>query len=278
MRLNQPISTSESAYVRNQFRELINNNTTPLTGVIPVVEKALFRLAPLSNTFRKIAVPVQRKLRPLGFAMGHRGIWVALLAPDGGGKSTLSRKLINQPLLRAKSIYMGINVDASTVGFPTTKKLKQAVKSLEANKEKRKMLAVVKAAASINKLLEHWYRLALGLLYSFNGRTVIFDRFVYDGYINARPKRLKSRLRHLLLWGVCPDADLTVYLDAPGEVLFRRKGEHSPEVLETQRRKYHGLQGKIPNFHVIDATQAPEEVLREVMQLIWLTLQQLSKR
>ncbi|MEZ4765403.1 MAG: hypothetical protein R3C26_20125 [Calditrichia bacterium] len=112
-----------------------------------------------------------------------------------------------------------------------------------------------------------------GFAYSLNGRTVIFDRFIYDSYLAGAPKRLKSKLRRLLFWGTCPHADLTIFLDAPGELLFRRKGEHSPEALERQRQKYLGIANQIPNFHAVDATQSPEDVQLAVLELIWQTYQ-----
>lgn len=234
---------------------------------------ALNRHKPVGNFFRKITTPLLKKLRLLAFATRHRGIWVALLAPDGGGKSTLSQSLLKQPFLRGKIVYMGINVDASTVGLPTTKLLKNIIKNMASAKRPKLLILPVKALASLNKLLEHWLRVGAGFAYSLNGRTVIFDRFIYDSYLAGAPKRLKSKLRRLLFWGTCPHADLTIFLDAPGELLFRRKGEHSPEALERQRQKYLGIADQIPNFHAVDATQSPEDVQLAVLELIWQTYQ-----
>ena len=221
------------------------------------------------NLIRRWSGPLRRKLRPLAFALGFRGVWVALLAPDGGGKSTLSQSLLQQPLLRGKIIYMGINLSASTIGLPTTAFLKTALQKFEQKKFPKIAKLPLKAVSGINKLLEHWYRIGMGLWYKLNGRTVIFDRFIYDSYTSPRKKSFKNNIRKILLWGTCPDADLTLFLDAPGELLFNRKGEHSPEFLDKQRESYLANRDKIPNFKIVDASQPAEDVLNNAIALIW---------
>jgi thymidylate kinase len=102
------------------------------------------------------------------------------------------------------------------------------------------------------------------------GRLILFDRYVYDGQLNATRKRsLKTRARRWLLSAAAPKPDLVVFLDAPGEVLYARKGEHSPAILEQQRQHYLGLREHIPQMVVVDATRDAEQVRRSVTSLIW---------
>jgi thymidylate kinase len=102
------------------------------------------------------------------------------------------------------------------------------------------------------------------------GRLILFDRYVYDRQLNASGKRsLKTRARRWLLSVAAPRPDLVVFLDAPGEVLYARKGEHSPEILEQQRQHYLGLREHIPQMVVVDATRDAEYVRRSVTALIW---------
>jgi thymidylate kinase len=60
-----------------------------------------------------------------------------------------------------------------------------------------------------------------------------------------------------------------ILLDAPGEVLFERKGEHTAVWLEEQRQRYLALRERIPHLYVVDASQPAEQVKNEAIDLIW---------
>ena len=101
------------------------------------------------------------------------------------------------------------------------------------------------------------------------GRLIVFDRYTYDAPSELHKKSLKSRMRNWLLSAIAPKPDLVVFLDAPGEVLYARKGEHSPAILEQQRQHYLGLQAHLPQMVVVDATNNADQVRRSVTSLIW---------
>ena len=47
---------------------------------------------------------------------------VALVGPDGAGKSTIARQLVGHKLpLPVKYVYMGVNLDSSNLVLPTTR-------------------------------------------------------------------------------------------------------------------------------------------------------------
>jgi thymidylate kinase len=233
--------------------------------------RKLFRSDPAGNIYRKLGTVIKRRLRIFYFILKQRGLWIALLAPDGAGKTTLAHTLVGEQFLRARLIYMGTNLDSSTVGFPTSKWLKKQIKRLENRKgiQRKILLKPLKMIAYVNRLLEQWYRVGAGIYFKLSGRVVVFDRFVYDSHLAASAKSTGQKIRRWLIYGTCPPADATYLLDAPGEVLFKRKGEHSPVILEKQRQTFLSLQSKIPNMVIVDATQSADQVRGEILSNIW---------
>jgi thymidylate kinase len=218
---------------------------------------------------RRFGRRLLRKLDWVAGALQPRSLTVALLAPDGGGKTTLATELTRRFYLPSRYIYMGSNIEASTVGLPTTRWIQ--ARSMRPQKAgQMPVWAMARGLRFVNNLAEQWYRYATSYYYMMRGRLILFDRYVYDGQLNASRKRsLKARARRWLLSAAAPKPDLVIFLDAPGEVLYARKGEHSPAILEQQRQHYLGLREHIPQMVVVDATRDAEQVRRSVTSLIW---------
>lgn len=234
------------------------------------VRRLLFRRNRMMSAGRFVSALLLRRMRPVFFALRRHGISVALLAPDGAGKSTLARELTRDAYLRAKLIYMGTNVAASTVGLPTTRWLHEKLKARNGVRQRRHpgMLAL-KGLAFINRLVERWYRAGVAISQLLRGRVVVFDRYIYDSWLNKKATTPWKRLRQKLFESICPTPDLVILLDAPGELLYERKREHTPAWLEQQRRGYLALRERVPQMKVVDATNPADEVRREVIALIW---------
>jgi hypothetical protein len=58
-------------------------------------------------------------------------------------------------------------------------------------------------------------------------------------------------------------------LDAPGAVMFARKGEYSAQTLEEWRHCFLALQQRFPQVEIIDTTQDRDAVRIEVIDRIW---------
>lgn len=215
---------------------------------------------------RKAHVNFMRRLRPLLFAFRQRGLFIALLAPDGAGKSTLAHALKKDFGLKAQLIYMGTNMTALNVCLPSTKWLHRVLKKSRAPKLVKLLLKPVNYC---NRILDLWYRVAYAHSQRLRGKFVVFDRYVYDSWIAKPATTWAKRMRRKFLEAGWPTPHVVILLDAPGELLFRRKGEHSPEWLEQQRQAYLALQKQVPQMRAVDAMMSAEEVRREVIALIW---------
>jgi thymidylate kinase len=192
---------------------------------------------------RRVAGRLARRASPL--VRSRRGMTVALVGPDGAGKSSAAAALARSFPLPALTLYMS---PAMTVRHPAL--------------PRGAGLAVLIAAQ-----LGRWAR---GLWHRLRGRLVLFDRYASDALLPARwPLGRRGRLRRRLLGHACPSPQLTVVLDAPGDVLYARAGEHHPAVLEAERRAYLRLAQRRAAATVIDATREPDRVRRDVTAAVW---------
>jgi len=209
---------------------------------------------------------------------------VALIGPDGAGKTTVSRMLLESSGIPFRYLYMGISIDSSNVALPTSR-LVQFLKRMRGkarrdregspalNKGKSRTTRTLRAAARlVNRLAEEWYRQLLSWSYEIRGLVPLYDRhFLFDfapGINGDAPDRLGRRIHRWHLAHIYPRPDLVIYLDAPADVLYARKRESSPEELE-RRRQAMLRQGKqMPNFICVDATQPLEKVYADVVRHI----------
>jgi thymidylate kinase len=190
-----------------------------------------------------------------------RGLTVALLAPDGAGKTTLARSLGREFFLPTRYVYMGTGLNSDSLTLPTTRLLARA-------KSKRRI--IVRALSTLNNLVEQGIRYRIGAYHRWRGRLVIFDRYSAGSLMGVQ--RGSTFLKSVQRWAlqvVCPPPDMVVYLDAPAEVLYQRKQEHSVELLEGQRQRYMQILRGIAHSAIVDAVCEPEQVRRNVVALIW---------
>ena len=209
---------------------------------------------------------------------------VALIGSDGAGKSTVARRLESKFALPVKTLYMGINAESSNAALPTSRLIAyvrqarrkkagrpcdgtlHAVPGTEKKKPSGKAWAAIRL---LNNLAEEWYRQLLSWSYQKRGYIVVYDRhfqfdFEYDNGPNGQKRRLSDRIHRWCLAKLYPRPDLVIYLDAPAEVLFARKGEASVEWLESRRQLFLGLEAKTPGFIKVDTTKPLEAVCQEV--------------
>jgi thymidylate kinase len=217
---------------------------------------------------------------------------IALIGPDGAGKTAISRRIVESLPLRVKYLYMGVNVDSSNRILLTTRlaaafkrtsgkkaewkgpPLPGQTKSAPKGMLKRALGSLRACLRLINRLGEEWYRQCLTWFYLWQGNIVLYDRhfffdyYAYDIAPQNENRTLSRRIHGFILQHIYPKPDLVIYLDAPAEVLFSRKGEGTIEDLDRRRQEYLRAREQVRHFAVVDATQPIEQVTNEVANLI----------
>ena len=202
--------------------------------------RAAVRRRTAANSARRWAGKVLRLTR-------RRGLRVAVLAPDGAGKSTLAKGVENDFYFPVRSISMGLYQVPRPRG--------------------RHHLPGLGLARQLARQWTGWLQ---GAYHQRRGRLVLFDRYPYDALLPTRFRyRRLARARRWLLAHACPAPELVVLLDAPGEVLYERKGEKTPELLERQRQAYRALLSRLPRAVIVDASREVEDVRPEVTAIVW---------
>jgi thymidylate kinase len=178
----------------------------------------------------------------------QRGLGVALLGPDGAGKSTLIGKIQESFIFPVQPVYMGL-----------TGGLLRYVDKL------RLPFLVVPG-----RIFVFWCRYLRALYHQFRGRLVVFDRYVLD-YSVPTPYPL-NKVQKGMRWidgHSIPLPDLVLVLDAPGEIMFQRKGEYDPVMLEEWRERFLALQDQISELEILDTTRPSGEVCADAIDRIW---------
>ena len=178
----------------------------------------------------------------------RRGLSVALLGPDGAGKSTLAAGIESTFVFPVRQVYMGL-----------TGGMLRHVDRLR-----------VPGVVRLGRLVVIWGRYLLAKYHISRGRLVVFDRYIYDAEVpTPYPLSLANRLGRWIDGRCCPAPDLILLLDAPGDVMHQRKPSYTPEMIENWRQHFLRLRQRFPQMEVIDTTQPADVVRAQATDLVW---------
>lgn len=222
----------------------------------------------------------------------RRTFSIALIGPDGAGKTTIARLLPDRLPMRTTYLYMGVAAESSNRLLPTTR----VIEAIKARRRTARVAAAatepqgpsprprrrgpLKAAVNAvggglrlgNRVAEEWYRQGLAWSHQAKGEVVLFDRHFYIDYhasdIVGEPISSRRRIHGWMLGHVYPRPDLVVYLDAPAEVLLARKGEGTLESIARRQADYLSLADEVERFAIVDADRPLEAVIDSVVEEI----------
>lgn len=191
------------------------------------------------------------------------GISVAVLGPDGAGKSTLidniERRFSGAFRRTAKFHLRPGLIGGKSHGKPVTDPHGKPPRNLFASLLKLGYYTVDYTLGYFYKLYPRFVRSTL----------VLFDRYYDDLLIDpvryryGGPLRLAAFARTFV-----PAPDLLFVLDAKEGELLKRKEEIGGEELRRQRGRYRDMALRTPNAFMLDAHRPPEEVTVEAGEII----------
>jgi O-antigen/teichoic acid export membrane protein len=221
-----------------------------LSGLGVRLAAALRRRRPAHQRLRVLISRAARVARRPLLLRRRKGVSLALLGPNGVGKSTAAAALQRSLPFELRIVYMGM---------------------WKVPEKRRGRAAVVAEIAT--RPLRIWCRYLMAQYHQFRGRLVVFDRYVYDALMPPSPPLLMAKRAYFrFLARALPRPQLVVFLDVAGRVAYERKQEAPPEELESERLLYGELIKHLPSIELIDASADADTVRAEITTIVWREL------
>ena len=226
-------------------------------------------LNPLSQT-GKWYYYVKAQIRR--FFINPRGIFIVFIGPDGSGKSTTAKKLIESEFVRRffqKKYYFHGHFSY----LPELKRVAKIfkIKKISSNDLHENQTSPFGMVRSMIYPIYYGFNYFLGhfLIWKEKARAglMVFDRYFFDYFIQKQFENCPRRLLQVIS-EIIPKPDIVIYLKNNPEVIHSRKPELSVVEIERQLKMCEEVITYFKNSFVIETSISPEEIVKKIQKKI----------
>lgn len=196
--------------------------------------------------FDRIAAKISNLIRQIKRILQPTGLVIAVLGPDGSGKTTVIEHLEKElaPAFRkVRRFHLRPHFGKQGAGG--------AVTNPHASPPRGVIAGLAKMVLFI---IDYWWGY-IKIIYPAKVRStmVIFDRHFYDMLVDPVRYRLPNNFWPAKLFAkLVPKPDLWLVLDAPATLLVSRKGELDLTAAEALTNNYRNLAKDLPNAYLVN--------------------------
>lgn len=196
-----------------------------------------------------------------------RGIHVAIIGPDGTGKTTLIegiKEFVEPIYTEFKYIHLRPTFVPATIQIK--KKINSSTKTTipkpHANKEYNYLKDLLKTfTIYIDYFIGYQFNINP---YKRKNFFICSDRYFYDMLVDPKRFRVKSlsKLTKFIFRKTLQKPDITLLLQADAETVFKRKKDLTFEEIKRQNSEYENLKKDFKEIKVINSQESIKEVLK----------------